>query len=202
VATVEDTLELFAREPALAGLRVAALHGRMSAEAKDRVMGDFASWQAQVLVATTVVEVGIDVPRATLMVVLDADRFGMATLHQLRGRIGRGVDPGVCLLVSGAEAGSRAARRLDKVAKTRDGFELSEADLELRREGDVLGAEQSGRTRSLQLLRVVRDRELISHTRLLAIELVDRDPWLLGHPGLDAYLARRLGEREEFLERV
>ncbi|MDR1428085.1 MAG: ATP-dependent DNA helicase RecG, partial [Bifidobacteriaceae bacterium] len=202
LATVEDTLERIRREPGLRDLRSEAIHGRLSAEAKEQIMSSFASGQIDVLVATTVIEVGVDVPRATLMVVLDADRFGLAALHQLRGRIGRGRDPGVCLLVSGAEPETPAARRLAAMEQHRDGVKLSEIDLELRREGDVLGADQSGRGKSLRLLRVIRDRDLIAHTRFIAIDLIAGDPRLLGHPDLADFLARRLGDREDFLERA
>src|SRR5690606_29092219 len=138
----------------LAGLRVATLHGRMTPDDKDATMSRFAAGDVDVLVATTVVEVGVDVPNATVMVVMDADRFGISQLHQLRGRVGRGSEAGLCLLVTGAEDGSPARERLDAVASTIDGFELSRLDVELRREGDVLGASQSGVRSSLRLLSV------------------------------------------------
>jgi ATP-dependent DNA helicase RecG len=174
----------------------------LSAEVKDQTMRAFAAGETSVLIATTVIEVGIDVPRATLMVVLDADRFGLAQLHQLRGRIGRGAEPGTCLLVSGAAPDSLAGQRLKAMVEITDGFALSEADLELRREGDVLGVDQSGRARSLQFLRVIRDKELIAHTRFLAINLVAEDPRLMNHPDLGDYLARRFAGREDYLERT
>jgi ATP-dependent DNA helicase RecG len=202
LATVEDTLARFARDPVLLGLRVAPIHGRLSSEVKERTMRAFEAGEIQVLVATSVVEVGIDVPRATLMVILDADRFGLAQLHQLRGRIGRGTEPGVCLLVSAAPEGTAAAQRLQAMTLWRDGFKLSEVDLQLRREGDVLGAEQSGRSGSLRLLRVIRDQELIAHTRQRAADLVAGDPRLKEHPALLAHLGSRLTGREEFLERT
>ena len=148
---VLDVAPMLADGP-LAGLRVEVLHGRLPPEAKDDVMRRFAAGEVDVLVATTVVEVGVDVANATGMVVLDADRFGVSQLHQLRGRVGRGVAPGLCLLVTDSEAGSPARERLDAVAATLDGFELSRLDLETRREGDVLGASQSGRRSSLRLL--------------------------------------------------
>ena len=128
----------------LAGLRVEMLHGRMAPEEKDRVMQAFAAGEVEVLVSTTVIEVGVDVPNATVMVILDADRFGVSQLHQLRGRIGRGGHAGLCLLVSAADPASTSMERLVAVAATRDGFELSRIDLEQRREGNVLGIEQSG----------------------------------------------------------
>jgi ATP-dependent DNA helicase RecG len=136
------------------------------------------------------------------MVVLDADRFGLAQLHQLRGRIGRGSEPGTCLLVAGAAPGTPAAERLDALARHQDGFALAELDLVLRREGDVFGEEQSGPTRSLHLLRVARDGDLIAHTRVVAWNLVVGDPRLRDHPDLADYLARRLGDREHYLERA
>ena len=132
-------------EGPLNGLRLAVLHGRMPADEKERVMRSFTEGHLDVLVATTVIEVGVDVPNATVMVVMDADRFGVSQLHQLRGRVGRGQHPGLCLLVTEAEEGSPARERLDAVAATLDGFSLSRLDLEQRREGDVLGATQAGR---------------------------------------------------------
>jgi ATP-dependent DNA helicase RecG len=202
LATVEDTMARFASNPTLSALRCAAIHGRVPAEEKDRIMREFASGEIQVLVATTVIEVGIDVPRATLMVVLDADRFGLAQLHQLRGRIGRGSEPGTCLLVSGAPPDSAAAKRLAAMARCHDGFALSEVDLELRREGDVLGTDQSGLARSLRFLRVLRDRDLILGTRVLATDLVARDPELARYPELASYVARRFAGHESFMGAV
>ena len=153
------------RSGPLASVRVAMLHGRMPAEDKDRVMTAFAAREVDVLVATTVIEVGVDVPNATVMVVMDADRFGLSQLHQLRGRVGRGSAPGLCLLVSAAEPDSLARERLAAVAATGDGFELARLDVELRREGDVLGARQSGVRSSLRLLSVVRDEDVIARAR-------------------------------------
>jgi ATP-dependent DNA helicase RecG len=153
-------------------------------------------------VATTVVEVGVDVPRATVMVVMDATRFGVSQLHQLRGRVGRGEHAGVCLLVSLGEPGSPGAQRLEAVAATHDGFALAQVDLETRREGDVLGAAQSGVRSSLRLLRVVRDVDVIEDARAEATALVDADPELTGHPALRRQITRLLDpEREVFLER-
>ena len=146
-------------------------------------MAEFAAGRIQVLVCTTVIEVGVDVAEATGMVVLDADRFGISQLHQLRGRIGRGGHPGVCLLLSGAAPGTPARQRLDAVAATRDGFALTDVDLEQRREGDVLGASQSGSRSSLRLLRVLDDADVIAEARELAARCVS-DPELAANPGL------------------
>jgi ATP-dependent DNA helicase RecG len=166
-------------------------------------MADFASGRVPVLVSTTVIEVGVDVPQATAMVILDADRFGLSQLHQLRGRVGRGSDPGLCLLVSGATTGTPAGTRLQTLAETTDGFALAAVDLELRREGDVLGAAQSGAASSLRLLRVTRDGDVIERARADARELVAQDPTLGAWPALGAAIDRQLaGEREEFLERT
>ncbi|MFP3714679.1 ATP-dependent DNA helicase RecG [Puerhibacterium sp. TATVAM-FAB25] len=189
--------------PALAGLEVGVLHGQMPPAEKDAAMAAFASGASQVLVSTTVIEVGVDVPEATAMVVFDADRFGLSQLHQLRGRVGRGSAPGLCLLVSTAQPGTPAAARVEALAETTDGFRLAQLDLELRNEGDVLGAAQSGRTSSLRLLRVVKDADLIEEARRAAVALVDADPGLSGHPLLAAAIAAQLDpEKEEFLERA
>src|SRR5450755_4593659 len=149
----------------LAGVRVAVLHGRLPPDEKERVMLAFAAGSVDVLVTTTVVEVGVDVPNATTMVIMDADRFGVSQLHQLRGRVGRGSHEGLCLLVTEAEAGSPSRQRLDSVAATLDGFKLSRLDLEQRREGDVLGAAQAGRRSSLKLLTLLADEDLIGSAR-------------------------------------
>ncbi|MFZ5871377.1 MAG: ATP-dependent DNA helicase RecG [Actinomycetota bacterium] len=196
-----DVLDLLRAHPQMEGLRVDVLHGRLPADDKDAVMTAFARGEVDVLVATTVVEVGVDVPTASTMVVLDADRFGVSQLHQLRGRVGRGDAPGLCLLVSGAGPGP-ATDRLHAVASTTDGFRLSEIDLEQRREGDVLGAAQSGGRSSVRLLRLRRDEDVIAAARRDATELVDGDPDLSGHPVLAEALDRMLGaDREAFLER-
>ncbi len=160
----------------LAGLRVGVLHGQLAGDVKESVMGDFVSGDIDVLVATTIIEVGVDVPNATMMVIWDADRFGISQLHQLRGRIGRSSLPGVCLLVSSAEPDAPAWERLAAVAATRDGFVLAELDLAQRREGDVLGASQSGGRSTLRLLRVLEHADLIDAARVLADEAVRRDP--------------------------
>ncbi|WP_448061429.1 ATP-dependent DNA helicase RecG [Cellulomonas hominis] len=200
---VRQVAEELAALPALAGVRVGMLHGRMTPEEKDRAFADFASGRVPVLVSTTVIEVGVDVPEATAMVVLDADRFGISQLHQLRGRVGRGSAPGICLLVSAAAEDTPAATRLTTLASTTDGFALAAVDLGLRREGDVLGAAQSGAASSLRLLRVTRDAGLIEQARADARAVVDADPELATHPVLRAAIDRQLtGEREEFLDRA
>jgi len=170
-ASVTSVFASLENNKLLAGIRIGLLHGRMSSKEKDEIMDQFESGELQVLVATTVIEVGVNVPNASTMVVLDADRFGLSQLHQLRGRVGRGEHAGLCLLVSGVQPETLAAQRLEALSKISDGFELSEIDLDLRGEGDVLGNSQSGGRSSLQLLRVVRDAKLIQEVRPLAIEL-------------------------------
>ncbi|HEU0042156.1 MAG TPA: ATP-dependent DNA helicase RecG, partial [Jiangellaceae bacterium] len=180
------------REGPLAGVPIEILHGRMAPEAKETAMARFSSGQVPVLLATTVVEVGVDVPTASMMVIMDADRFGVSQLHQLRGRIGRGATPGICLLVTDSAPGSPARDRLDAVAATRNGFELSRVDLEQRREGDVLGAAQSGYRSSLKLLKVIRDEDLIRDARDDASAVVAADPELTEHPTLAEAVALAL----------
>ncbi|MGW4565545.1 ATP-dependent DNA helicase RecG [Streptomyces sp. NPDC004561] len=186
----------------LQGLRVEVLHGRMHPDDKDAVMRRFAAGEADVLVATTVIEVGVNVPNATAMVIMDADRFGVSQLHQLRGRVGRGSAPGLCLLVSEMPEASAARQRLNAVAATLDGFELSRIDLEQRREGDVLGQAQSGARSSLRVLAVIEDEEVIAEAREEAAALVAADPELTGLPGLRTALDALLDEeREQYLEK-
>ncbi|MCW2611083.1 MAG: ATP-dependent helicase RecG [Actinomycetota bacterium] len=198
---VADLAPLLAGGP-LAGLRLGVLHGRLPADEKDAVMRDFTAGRIDVLVATTVIEVGVDVPNATAMVIMDADRFGVSQLHQLRGRVGRGSAPGLCLLVTEAFGGTPARQRLDAVAATSDGFELARLDLEQRREGDVLGAAQSGRRSRLRLLSLLRDVELIETAREEASRLVAADPDLRDHPALAATVAAMVdAERAEYLEK-
>ncbi|MGL4177971.1 MAG: ATP-dependent DNA helicase RecG [Dermatophilaceae bacterium] len=201
LASVVAVHALLEAEPALAGVRLAVLHGRLPTEEKDAVMGRFSRGELDVLVSTTVVEVGVDVPNATVMVVMDADRFGVSQLHQLRGRVGRGGHPGLCLLVTGSDA--EAARdRLDAVAATTDGFELARLDLAQRREGDILGAAQHGIRSQLEFLHVLDDEEVIAEAREDAFALVDADPDLTGHPVLaGAVQARVDAEQAAFLER-
>ncbi|MGH3865336.1 MAG: ATP-dependent DNA helicase RecG [Pseudonocardiaceae bacterium] len=198
-------LELIAQldEGPLAGLRLGVLHGRLPGNDKDAVMRSFTAGEIDVLVATTVIEVGVDVPNATVMVIMDAQRFGVSQLHQLRGRVGRGSHPGLCLLVTDSPEGNAARERLDAVAATTDGFELARRDLELRREGDVLGAVQSGRRSGLKLLSLLRDEDLIGQAREAAQRLVAADPDLTRHPGLARLAADLLDEeRAQFLQKV
>lgn len=201
-ASVASVLAELRAHPRLAEARIAPLHGRMGADEKDETMRAFAAGDLDVLVATTVIEVGVDVPNASTMVVVDADRFGVSQLHQLRGRVGRGSVRGLCLLVTRAESGSLSRERLDAVAGTLDGFELARVDLELRQEGDVLGAVQSGRRTSLRLLRVTRHGEVIADAREAAAEVLRDDPTLASHPALAAAVRRRLDdEASEYLSR-
>jgi ATP-dependent DNA helicase RecG len=183
-ASVDKTTTELRKNPNLASLRIDSLHGRMDQEQKSDIMAKFVNKEIDVLVATTVIEVGVDVPNATLMVILDADNFGISQLHQLRGRVGRGQAKGLCLLLTGAEDGSIALQRIDAVAAESDGFKLSEIDLELRREGDVLGASQSGGRSSLRLLQVIRDAALIQKVRVEVEQLFEADPGLESLPNL------------------
>ena len=187
--------------PALAGLRIAILHGRMAADDKDEAMRAFAGGTIDVLVATTVIEVGVDVANATVMVIMDADRFGISQLHQLRGRVGRGAAPGLCLLVTETES-EAVQQRLISVAATNDGFALARLDLEQRREGDVLGARQSGGKSQLRLLRLLRDEDLILAAREDAFAIVTADPGLEQNPTLRDVIASALDdEQAAYLER-
>jgi ATP-dependent DNA helicase RecG len=198
---VEDLFEELRAGP-LEGLRVEKVHGQLPSEEKDAVMGRFAAGKTDVLVATTVVEVGVDMPNASVMVVHDADRFGISQLHQLRGRIGRGAHPGICLLFTTATEDSTARQRLDAVASTRDGFALAEVDLEQRREGDVLGASQSGTRSSLKLLRVLRDADLIAQARTLAERCIAEDPELSNPALADIVLDMEMDAAGDWLERT
>ncbi|MEV6510823.1 ATP-dependent DNA helicase RecG [Streptomyces sp. NPDC051642] len=186
----------------LQGLKIEVLHGRMHPDDKDAVMRRFAAGDTDVLVATTVIEVGVNVPNATAMVIMDADRFGVSQLHQLRGRVGRGSAAGLCLLVSEMPEASPARQRLNAVASTLDGFELSRIDLEQRREGDVLGQAQSGARTSLRVLSVIEDEEVIAEAREEATKVVDSDPDLEHLPALRTALDALLDEeREQYLEK-
>ncbi len=191
-------------EGELAGLRLGLLHGKLPADEKDAVMRAFERGELDVLVATTVIEVGVDVPNATAMVILDAERFGLSQLHQLRGRVGRGSAAGVCLLVTEMPAATAARARLDAIADTTDGFALAQLDLELRREGDVLGALQSGRRSGLRLLSLLKHEEIIATARVYAMDVVEHDPTLGGHGGLAALVGQTVGdeERAAWLDRV
>ncbi|MER5752914.1 ATP-dependent DNA helicase RecG [Streptomyces sp. NPDC002088] len=198
---VLDVAAQLSRGP-LQGLRVEVLHGRMPPDDKDAVMRRFAAGDTDVLVATTVIEVGVNVPNATAMVIMDADRFGVSQLHQLRGRVGRGSAAGLCLLVSEMPEASAARQRLNAVASTLDGFELSRIDLEQRREGDVLGQAQSGARSSLRVLAVIEDEEVIAEAREEAAAVVAADPELEHLPGLRTALDALLDEeREQYLDK-
>jgi ATP-dependent DNA helicase RecG len=190
MAAAETIAKNLSAMPVFANVKIGLLHGRMSSEDKASTMAKFAAREIDVLVSTTVIEVGVDVPNATVMVVLDADRFGVSQLHQLRGRVGRGGHAGLCLLLTTAEEGSLALERVQAVASTLDGFRLSEIDLELRGEGDVLGANQSGTRSSLKLLRVIQDADLIGRMRVAAIEVLNSDPTLEKHRVLAETLER------------
>ncbi|MEU6727717.1 ATP-dependent DNA helicase RecG [Nonomuraea wenchangensis] len=199
---VLDVAELLTQGP-FHDLRVGVLHGKLPPEEKDTIMRSFSRGELDVLIATTVIEVGVDVPNSSVMIIMDADRFGVSQLHQLRGRVGRGGLPGLCLLVSDFPAGTPARARLDAVAATLDGFELSRVDLEQRREGDVLGAAQSGKRSSLKLLQLLRDEDVIAAAREEAAALLAEDADLAGHPALRAEIDRLLqDERAEYLEKT
>ena len=189
ITSVEELAPTLHAGP-LKGLKIAILHGRLSSDEKDSTMQAFTKGEIDVLVSTTVIEVGVDVPNATIMVIMDADRFGGSQLHQLRGRVGRGTSPGLCLLVTQCEEETPARERLNAVAGTLDGFELSRIDLEQRREGDVLGASQSGTQSHLRLLRVLRDEALIEQARDDAESLIATDNDLSDYPALRAELAQ------------
>jgi len=197
-ATVE---ELYARlgSDQLSGLRLGLMHGRLTGDEKDAVMAAFRAREIDVLVCTTVIEVGVDVPNATVMLVMDADRFGISQLHQLRGRIGRGEHASICLLASWMTPHSRAGRRLSAVAGTLDGFELADLDLRERREGDVLGRSQSGRAITLRLLSLIDHRDVIEAARDFCEHAYEDQA---GHPGLALLAAPFTGtERIEFLDK-
>nr|WP_241249177.1 ATP-dependent DNA helicase RecG [Agrococcus sp. KRD186] len=192
VDDVTTTLEQLRRQSAIAGHRIAPLHGGMTTDDKDRTMRAFRDREIDVLVATTVIEVGVDVPNATMMAVLSADRFGVSQLHQLRGRVGRGEHAGLCMLVTSVDELSDARARLDAVAGTLDGFALAEVDLEQRGEGDVLGLVQSGSRSGLKVLRVARDGAIIDAARAAARQVLDDDPRLERHRALRLAVHGRL----------
>lgn len=202
--TTDSVEELFPilRDQILKGLRVGKLHGQMSSLEKEEVMSAFQKREIDVLVSTTVIEVGVDVPNASMIMILSAERFGVSQLHQLRGRVGRGEIPGLCLFVTSLPGEDPALERLTAVAKTTNGFELSRLDLEQRREGDVLGSAQSGATSHLRLLRVIRDEEIIFEARITAEEILKLDPMLNGNSALRAEVDKlRQEERASYLEK-
>ena len=177
------------------------MHGRLSADEKRAAMSDFSSGQTPILVSTTVIEVGVDVPEATMMVIMDADRFGLSQLHQLRGRIGRGGREGLCLALTDAPEGSLAAQRLAAFASTTDGFVLAEEDLQLRGEGDILGASQSGRRTHIRFLSIIKDADIISAAREGARALIARDPELTSLPELAKEISRMDEGQADYLEK-
>jgi ATP-dependent DNA helicase RecG len=196
-----DVFEELSSGP-LADLRVGLLHGRLPSDEKDVVMSAFNVGDIDVLVCTTVVEVGVDVPNATVMVIVDAERFGVSQLHQLRGRVGRGKHQGLCILVTGSNPGGPAYERLSAVAATNDGFELAQLDLATRREGDILGAAQSGTTSNLRLLSLMAHGDILESAREFAQGIVDSDPSLEGHPALASMVTAALdSDRIEYLEK-
>ena len=201
MADVATTLERLRRVDALRGVRMAALTGAMSADEKDGVMRAYAAGELDLLVATTVIEVGVNVPNATVMVVLDADRFGLSQLHQLRGRVGRGEHPGAVPV--GHVCGSRTSTAGDRVAalaETTDGFAIAEFDLAQRHEGDVLGRRQSGVVSSLKVLRVGEDADIIREARIAAGELIEDDPLLERTPTLRQAVAALSAEARVALQ--
>ena len=201
-ASVEEVFEYLSSGP-LSGLKIAQLHGALNSDVKDQVMQSFSRNEIDVLVATTVIEVGVDVPNASVMAIMDAENFGVSQLHQLRGRVGRGKVPGLCLLVTNCEAESAARERLDAVASTLDGFELSRIDLEQRREGDVLGTSQSGGKSGLRMLQVVRDEEVIAEARDLSWGTLQKDVELKQNPSLQKRINEIMSdEKSEFLEKA
>lgn len=202
ISSVEEVASFLSNNPVLAKAKIAILHGKMSAIEKAQVMADFQSGKANLLVTTTVIEVGVDVPEATMMVILDAQRFGMAQLHQLRGRIGRGTRESICLAVHHAAKGTLTLERLEIFASTNDGFLLAEEDTRLRNAGNVLGKEQSGTQSALKFLNVVQDSEIIETAKKSALELLEKDPALKNHPELAKMVtAIALQQETEYLEK-
>ena len=200
--TVVELLEHLRHGP-LKGLRLGLMHGRLSGDEKDAVMSSFRAGDIDVLVCTTVIEVGVDVPNSTVMIVMDADRFGISQLHQLRGRIGRGQHPSLCLLATNLPESSKAGARLKAVASTLDGFELADLDLAERREGDVLGLTQSGRPITLRLLSLAEHRDVIEAARDFAETLYEQDPTLLRHRGIEVLAAPFSDtDRVEYLDKA
>ena len=202
LTSVASMYSYLSAEDALIGVRIGTLYGRMDPAEKTAVMTAFERGEIDLLISTTVIEVGVNVPNATLMIIMDADRFGISGLHQLRGRVGRGGYAGTCLLVTRQEAGGVSRERLDAVASTTDGFELSRIDLAQRREGDILGAAQSGSKSTLRFLRALADADIIERAREDARSVVEKDPTLAKHPSLARTIDRALdADREAFLGR-
>ena len=202
LTSVASMYSYLTAEDALVGVRIGTLHGRMDPAEKTAVMTAFERGEIDLLISTTVIEVGVNVPNATLMIIMDADRFGISGLHQLRGRVGRGGYAGTCLLVTRQEEGGVSRERLDAVASTTDGFELSRIDLAQRREGDILGAAQSGSKSTLRFLRALADADIIERAREDARSVVEKDPTLAKHPSLARTIDRALdADREAFLGR-
>ena len=202
LTSVASMYSYLSAEDALVGVRIGTLHGRMDPTEKTAVMTAFERGEIDLLISTTVIEVGVNVPNATLMIIMDADRFGISGLHQLRGRVGRGGYAGTCLLVTRQEEGGVSRERLDAVASTTDGFELSRIDLAQRREGDILGAAQSGSKSTLRFLRALADADIIERAREDARSVVEKDPTLAKHPSLARTIDRALdADREAFLGR-
>ena len=202
LTSVASMYSYLSAEDALVGVRIGTLHGRMDPAEKTAVMTAFERGEIDLLISTTVIEVGVNVPNATLMIIMDADRFGISGLHQLRGRVGRGGYAGTCLLVTRQEEGGVSRERLDAVASTTDGFELSRIDLAQRREGDILGAAQSGSKSTLRFLRALADADIIERAREDARSVGEKDPTLAKHPSLARTIDRALdADREAFLGR-
>jgi len=196
--TVVELLARLQRGP-LAGLRLGLMHGRLSSDEKDAVMAAFRAGEIDVMVCTTVIEVGVDVPNATVMVVMDADRFGISQLHQLRGRIGRGDHPSLCLLATKLPEESKAGQRLKAVASTQDGFAPADLDLSERSEGDVLGLHQSGRPITLRFLSLRDHYDIIRAARELCEAVYEADPLDPGMSVLSAQFTNT--DRVQFLDK-
>jgi ATP-dependent DNA helicase RecG len=201
--SVENMVEQLQKCPELRDIKTGILHGQLSSDEKELVMRDFVNLKTPLLVSTTVVEVGIDVPNASTMVIMDADKFGMSTLHQLRGRIGRGKYPSICFLVSSAGGSTEVgSERIQTIAKTLDGFKISQKDLEIRGEGDIIGARQSGVRSGLKLLKILEDHEIIAAAHEEAQKTLNEDPELKQHLGLKAAVEKEITEMEKhFIEK-
>ncbi|WP_240520492.1 ATP-dependent DNA helicase RecG [Glutamicibacter sp. BW77] len=182
--SVEAMFELLSSMPSFDGVRLEALHSQLDSQDKQEIMDEFADGQIDVLVSTTVIEVGVDVHNATLMVIMDAERFGISQLHQLRGRVGRGGLPGTCLLTTWLDADHQSVNRLRTIESTLDGFELAEADLAERKEGNILGVQQSGSRSTLRELSIIKDRGLIESAREDVLALMEDGAWATKYPEL------------------